>query len=512
MPYDRKDDFDNFGYNNTSRGFSQDSYGSDPYSDGNFGSLGGYVPENSAGNSYGEDPYQGSSLQNESFGSTYERESGSSPVNTLTYDSVKNSGVEIEQEPAAFEEYHVSEEDMMFQKKNKRKTLIIVSVFIFFVCLVIIYSAIANAITADENQKYLDEGITVTARVTDSNINKSDNGFYLNVLLEYEVNGNTYTTQKSFKDKTLSSLGRTVRLVVLPTDPGNPKLESALENANNKTQIYIEFGILIVVLLIPPILLFIHYKKFLKDPYNLKYYKNERAKFYREHNRSAYGSSSSGSIWTMQIGNKNPTSSYSASSTKYKEPFQPTNTARAMELGDESPSGNYSAASKKREDPHKDLKSARILFIVGLVWVILFLIPAGVLGFQQKQEEDFFDNANRVYAEVYHISVAKRTKSSSTKHHTSSSTHYEYYASVRYQIGDTLYKRGEFQVDSDTDPGDRIMVYVNPDDPGDCRVKEVNNDRLGIMAVLFIFAFFGLIFGVLGMIFYVKNKRRLIWN
>lgn len=473
MPYKQDDDFDSFGGYDTNNGFSQDQFGFDPYLGGDFGSLGSYFPE---------------SIGNDNIADGYSDNNDSAPVeNGLTYNRVvKDSVSEMPPENNTFGKvdtvkYKVTEDDVRFQKKNKLKLVIILAVFMLIADVMLIFGSNINKERNRTNQEYLDNGTAVNGRIVKVDYETTSKSFYLVATIEYKYNNVDYKTVKKYKDNTSKKVGDTVSLVVLPNNPSNPQLKSALVVDDEKSSLII-FILIGAFFSAPFFVAVIHYIRFRKNPYALKYYKNEEAKFYREQRRRMARLNSDeepGSIWKTEFGSKS--------------------------------SGNSSASGKVKikKDPLGALKLARTMLILGITWMMIFAVPATIIGVLQKQDEDFFDKADKISAKITHVTAVKRSSTSRNKHSRSSSTYYDYYATVEYQVGDTLYRRGEFMISAGDNTTKRTIVYIDPDNPGDCRVKDIKNSRTWYIFALCSIACIGLITALISLCVYVSERKKL---
>lgn len=490
MPYKQNDDFDSFEGYNTNTGFSEDEFGADPFADGFYGSLGGYSPESDTANDYSVETgkSQESFLQNED----------TPPVNSLTYESVKNIATKTK-ETIPIPPYKVTKADYDIQKKSRIMSLIFLFVFMCIAILMIVFGININNKNDKAVQDYKDNGETVIGRIVNVDYETTNKSFYLVARIRYNYNNSELYTTKKFKDDTSKKVGDSVKLVVLPSDPSNPRLESSLVSSDNMLSIII-FIIMGVVFSLPFIISFIIFIRFLKDPYNVKYYKKESSRYYALQRQRRSGTQ--GSVWKTDfgsVGKENPSDMDSELYTGY-------------ETTDNS-SYKKPNVHKIKTDPLSGLKLARAMLILGIIWMLIFAVPVAVIAIHQKQDEEFFDRAEAKYATVTHISAVKSTSSTGsrkTKTTRSKSTHYDYYATVEYQVGDTLYRRGEFLVDADTTNTKKVLVYIDPDNPGDCRVKDIKNSRTWYIFVLCSIGAVGLIDTFISLYAYRSQKKKLM--
>ena len=160
-----------------------------------------------------------------------------------------------------------------------------------------------------------------------------------------------------------------------------------------------------------------------------------------------------------------------------------------------------SYGTSRRAGNTKMYKSvAKMSALIGLVMLIIggSLIVWTVN--KQRENDEFMKHSIEISAEV----VSVRTQRSTSRKHKRIT--YSYYAIVDYEYEGTIYRRGEFKVDSSTKEGSNITVYIDPNNPGDCRLPE-NLNFLNYLGYLPLIVMGGaiLVFSVSSLI---KQKRR----
>ena len=100
-----------------------------------------------------------------------------------------------------------------------------------------------------------------------------------------------------------------------------------------------------------------------------------------------------------------------------------------------------------------------------------------MLGFQISSRignEKFMATAEAIEANIVNVRSEKHTSSSKKTH--KSSTYYVYYATVEYSYNGASYRKGEFRIPSTSKNHATLTVYIDPNNPGDCRINETTSN------------------------------------
>ena len=198
---------------------------------------------------------------------------------------------------------------------------------------------------------------------------------------------------------------------------------------------YLTWGFVAIVG-VSALLIIVRLIHFSKNPYNKRYYKDEARQAVRQ-------------------------SRYERSRQRYlnAHPSQQNTSSYGT-----TPS---SSASRKSNKPIS-YDAARGMLVVGVLILTVGLVLSLITIFKKISNDHFMDHAISITAEI----VECRSEKHVHKHkHGRRTTSYSYYAMVEYDYNGSHYRAGEFSVSKNDTIGDKIEVYIDPDNPADCRDK-----------------------------------------
>lgn len=483
--------------------FSQNDFNSYDFSDDPLESLGGYQPEPS----FPPLCYNPPTQQNPASYPPVKEEAP--PVkNTLTYEATKD--IQPPDPPAKPVPFHYEPTESDYKKKRaERWTMLFI--FLFF-GLAMIGGMVAVLYSSYYQQKEFDSFLanarTVNADILSINQVKTSKSNTRQASIGYTINGQYYKPRKTFSVDGSTTTKSKLQVLVSTSNPYDCRARSEVrENIWNNTVgvawVVISFGV--VMILID----FISFIRFMRNPRHLRYYRKEMdqakaAARKQQRNAARNGNRSAG------------TSRYSNSSSGQSERSDSSSSVWKTEFGSSVSNTDATGTSKKKYIPkkptRKQFRNTGISFVViGTIWMAGFLTPAGIIIGQKEDHKRFMQHAVPCQAEVISTRDVKHTSTNKKSHSTS--THWNYYAMVKYTYGETTYVRGEFEVQpSEAQQGKIVTVYIDPDNPGDCRVNPIKDDQTYYIVILCSIAAWGIVFIVIGAIILVKHRKRIQRN
>lgn len=122
-----------------------------------------------------------------------------------------------------------------------------------------------------------------------------------------------------------------------------------------------------------------------------------------------------------------------------------------------------------KKSPHPDFKSSLMLMLIGLAAVLVFSMPIIISSVNYLQQKHFVENGVPVDAVI--LSIRSESHAGMIRKHGSSHSSRLYYADVEYTYNGTTYKPGEYKVTNKEHVLDTITLYIDPQNPEDCRTQ-----------------------------------------
>ncbi len=378
-------------------------------------------------------------------------------------------------------EDYVPDQQATKRKRAQRiKDLILFVVIAVFLGSILYVSLIATKTNDNDKSRFASTAQPVNAQITKVNtyINTGRADSYY-AILTYTLNGQEYTSAEVPLTKKAEE-GTYIRVYVSPNDPTHPQSSIPSVQNVNDTIPTIFWGFIIITGAIFLFLL-IRLIWFLKNPYHKRYYKKDamRTVYKREFeiNRQQYETAHA-----LPLTSPAPVNSTFANSTVVV------------------PTGSPSAPKEKKPLTYKQ---GLMFFIIGIGITLVGAIPILITLLNYIPLAQFQEKAIPIQTTIVSVRTQRHT---STGKHKSTST--LYYATVEYTYGDTTYRRGEYQVSNTNRIGTTYTLYIDPNNPGDCRPAPHKGNLIWNSIGSIIPIVMGLFFGIGGLNYMIKAKKR----
>lgn len=382
--------------------------------------------------------------------------------------------------PITADDYVPDQQAMKRKRAQRIKDLILFVVIAVFLGGIIYVGVIATRTNHNDRSRFASTAQPVNAQITKLNTytnTGSANSYY--AILTYQLNGQEYTSAE-VPLTAKAEEGTYIRVYVSPNDPTHP--QSALPSVQdvNGTIPTITWGFIIICGAIFLFLL-IRLIWFLKAPYHKRYYKKDamRAVYKRdfEISRQQYETDH-----TLPLTTPTPVNSTFANSTVVV------------------PTGNSSAPKERKPLTYKQ---GLMFFLIGIGIALIGAIPIFISLANYIPLAQFQEKAIPIQTTI--VSVRTQRHTSSGKHRSTSTL---YYATVEYTYNGTTYQRGEYQVSNTNRIGTNYTLYIDPNNPGDCRPAAHKGDLIWGSIGSIIPIVMGLFFGIGGLYYMIKAKKR----
>ena len=377
------------------------------------------------------------------------------------------------------EKYYVPDETVMRQKRmHLIKALIVYVVIAALLGAIIYFTLLATKTDQTEQARSTSTVQSVVAQIADVHtyINTGrENSYY--AILTYTLNGQEYTSAEVRLNK-YTEVGTYVKAYVSDSDPTHPyfSIPSAVPAVKNSGSalstvmwVYTAAACSIGIFLIFRLILFLMF------PYNKRFYRKEAR---------------------MAVSSRDPDISrqYEDSNAHSFTSDAPVNSNAVI--------SNGSASAQKKKSP-LTYKEGLFFVILGYGIAAAFSIPIIISIMSYISQVQFKDNAVAIDTTIVSVRTERHTGSGKHKR-----THTLYYATVEYTYEDTVYQRGEYQVSNTNRIGTTYTLYIDPNNPGDCRTAPQTGNLIWGNIGFVIPIIIGLFFGTGGLYYMIKAKKR----
>ena len=157
----------------------------------------------------------------------------------------------------------------------------------------------------------------------------------------------------------------------------------------------------------------------------------------------------------------------------------------------------------KPQTPEQMIHAARILIIISILLIIITTLLGGGAVLKRISNNKALENKITVDAHVTSVRVVKTTK----RHKKHTYTDYQYYYMLEYAYNDTLYERGEFYSSGKINEGDYIQAYIDPNNPGDCVIK-IEGNLFNDLLIVILFCVPEIVVLITGINYMIKGKKK----
>ena len=164
----------------------------------------------------------------------------------------------------------------------------------------------------------------------------------------------------------------------------------------------------------------------------------------------------------------------------------------------------HSSTSKKKNQP-VSYGTARAILLVSLLILLAGAVTITIFVAMKIDNDHFIDRAVPISATI----VDRRAEKHTHRHkHGPSTTSYSYYATVEYDYNGSHYRAGEFSVAKSDTIGTHIQLYIDPNNPSDCRDQFTSGSLIWSIVAFLPLVLFGSVGAYNGIVLMKKAKRR----